>query len=99
MRMANGRTSSETTFFGPQYVKISANSEDLSALFMTFPSPDPSVPESTPDSAEAYQGEERRDGAKDRRQLDKDRRDPERVADEIAPRRHPDIKGRRDYDE
>ena len=93
--MANGRTSSETTFFGPQYAKISANFEDLSALFMTCPSPD----QSAPDSAEAYQGEERRDGPKDRRRLDKDRRDPERVADEIAPRRHPDIKGRRDYDE
>lgn len=59
-----------------------------------------SSPEKTaPETANAYQGDERRDGAKDRRQTDKDRRDPERVADEIAPRRHPDVKGRRTYDE
>ena len=45
------------------------------------------------------QGEDRRQGAKDRRITDKDRRDPERVADEIAPRRHPDIKDRRTRDE
>ena len=51
------------------------------------------------EASENYQGEERRDGPKDRRQTDKDRRDPERVADEIAPRRHPDINGRRDYDD
>ena len=48
---------------------------------------------------QVHQGEERRQGAKDRRINDKDRRNPERVADEIAPRRHPDIKGRRASDE
>jgi hypothetical protein len=48
---------------------------------------------------ESTQGENRRQGAKDRRITDKDRRNPERVADEIAPRRHPDIKGRRSTDE
>ena len=46
-----------------------------------------------------HEEEERRQGAKDRRIADKDRRNPERVADEIAPRRHPDIKGRRTSDE
>jgi hypothetical protein len=54
--------------------------------------------ETVSDPAEEYQGDERRDGPKDRRSQARDRRDPERVADEIAPRRHPDIKGRRDYD-
>jgi len=50
------------------------------------------------DPAAAQHGEDRRDGPKDRRVNKKDRRDPERLAEEIAPRRHPDIKGRRDYD-
>ncbi len=61
---------------------------------MTVPMPD----NSSPDAATDYQGDERRDGLKERRSKDKDRRDPERVSDEIAPRRHPDIKGRRTYD-
>ena len=56
--------------------------------------PDP-VSES-PDSG--YQGDEKRSGVRDRRTTDRDRRNPERAADEIAPRRHPDIKGRRSYD-
>ena len=59
----------------------------------------PEVDKSGQQSAADFEGEERREGAKDRRVSDKDRRDPERVAEEIAPRRHPDIKGRRDYDE
>jgi len=51
----------------------------------------------TPDEGQA--GDNRRSGAKDRRIEDKERRDPDRVADEIAPRRHPDIKGRRESDQ
>ena len=47
---------------------------------------------------EDFDGDERRSGARDRRIKDKERRDLERVADEIAPRRHPDIKGRRTAD-
>jgi hypothetical protein len=45
-----------------------------------------------------YEGEERRNGPKDRRTARTDRRNPERLAEEIAPRRHPDIKGRRSTD-
>jgi len=47
----------------------------------------------------AQQGEDRRQGTKERRKKDKDRRDLERLANEIAPRRHPDIKGRRSGDQ
>lgn len=47
---------------------------------------------------EGYPGEERRQGMKDRRIADRDRRNPERLADDIAPRRHPDIRGRRSID-
>lgn len=61
---------------------------------MTDPMPEDTAPTHTAD----HQGEERREGPKDRRNANKDRRDPERLAEEIAPRRHPDIKGRRDYD-
>ena len=39
--------------------------------------------------------EERRKGPKDRRTTKSERRNPERIADEIAPRRHPDVKDRR----
>ena len=60
--------------------------------------PAPSPENTAPDASVEFRGDERRDGPKDRRQNDKERRDPERVADEIAPRRHPDVKGRRDYD-
>ncbi|MGD8416548.1 MAG: hypothetical protein PVH91_05785 [Pseudomonadales bacterium] len=42
--------------------------------------------------------EEKRSGTRDRRIAKTDRRNPERLAEEIAPRRHPDVKGRRDYD-
>lgn len=49
-------------------------------------------------SATDREGEERREAAKNRRKTKKDRRDPERVAEEIAPRRHPDLKGRRSSD-
>ena len=44
------------------------------------------------------EGDDRRTGARDRRIEDKERRDSERVAEEIAPRRHPDLKGRRTTD-
>jgi hypothetical protein len=47
---------------------------------------------------EHYEGEDRRNGSKDRRKAKVDRRNPERLAEEIAPRRHPDIKGRRSTD-
>jgi len=60
---------------------------------------DPMPENKTPDPSDNYQGEERRDGPRDRRAKNKDRRDPERVADDIAPRRHPDIKGRRESDD
>jgi hypothetical protein len=50
------------------------------------------------ETLEGHQGEDRRQGIKDRRIADKDRRNQERLADEIAPRRHPDIKGRRSAD-
>lgn len=59
---------------------------------------DPMPENKTPIASEDYQGEERRDGPMDRRAKNKDRRDPERVAEEIAPRRHPDIKDRRNSD-
>ena len=65
---------------------------------MTCPMPEKTTPEAAENPQGSQQGEERRDGPSDRRKQAKDRRDPERVADEIAPRRHPDIKGRRDYD-
>ena len=56
-------------------------------------------PDPASENADAcYQGEEKRSGVRDRRITDRDRRNPERTADEIAPRRHPDIKGRRSYD-
>ena len=66
---------------------------------MTRPMPENTAPEDSESYQNAQQENERRDGPKDRRQTGKDRRDPERVADEIAPRRHPDVNGRRDYDE
>lgn len=42
--------------------------------------------------------EERRSGHRDRRKAGTDRRNAERLAEDIAPRRHPDVKGRRSYD-
>jgi hypothetical protein len=59
--------------------------------------PEPNKAGQNPDES-ASEAEDRRQGVKDRRTGDKDRRDPERTADEIAPRRHPDVKGRRDSD-
>jgi hypothetical protein len=42
--------------------------------------------------------EDRRTGTRDRRVAKVDRRNSERLAEEIAPRRHPDVKGRRSSD-
>lgn len=42
--------------------------------------------------------EDRRSGARDRRTAKADRRNSERLAEDIAPRRHPDIKDRRKSD-
>ncbi|MEQ8857591.1 MAG: hypothetical protein RIC56_02990 [Pseudomonadales bacterium] len=42
-----------------------------------------------------HDGPERRTGSKDRRTRKQDRRDPERVADELVPRRNPDRPDRR----
>lgn len=46
----------------------------------------------------ASQQEERRTGARDRRTAKVDRRNSERLAEDIAPRRHPDVKDRRSSD-
>lgn len=42
-----------------------------------------------------YEGEERRKGPADRRQRKPDRRNPERVAEDLVPRRNPDQPDRR----
>lgn len=42
-----------------------------------------------------YSGKDRRKGARDRRETRQDRRNPERVADDVGPRRHPDVRERR----
>ena len=42
--------------------------------------------------------EERRSGVRDRRISKADRRNSERLVEDIAPRRHPDIKDRRKSD-
>ena len=39
--------------------------------------------------------EERRAGPADRRRTQPDRRNAERVSEDVAPRRHPDVKDRR----
>ena len=42
-----------------------------------------------------YSGPERRNGPKDRRSSAQDRRDEDRVANELMPRRNPDVPDRR----
>ncbi|MGE0625628.1 MAG: hypothetical protein AB7I04_13305 [Pseudomonadales bacterium] len=42
--------------------------------------------------------EERRSGVRDRRIAKADRRNSERLVEDIAPRRHPDVKDRRKSD-
>jgi len=42
-----------------------------------------------------YAGPERRKGPADRRKRNPDRRNPERVADDVVPRRNPDQPDRR----
>jgi len=42
-----------------------------------------------------YEGSERRKGPADRRQRKPDRRNPERVAEDLVPRRNPDQPDRR----
>ena len=43
----------------------------------------------------AYSGQEKRKGRKDRRQSDEDRRNEDRVAEALEPRRNPDRADRR----
>jgi hypothetical protein len=78
----------------PLVVKYSPVLKDVSA-FSSMPDMQ-NTAKKTPE--EGNGGDERRSGARDRRIEDKERRDPERVADEIAPRRHPEIKDRRTSD-
>ncbi|MCB1683927.1 MAG: hypothetical protein KDI31_05565 [Pseudomonadales bacterium] len=46
-------------------------------------------------SQSGHAGSERRSGPADRRSSQPDRRNPERTAEDFAPRRHPDVKDRR----